>query len=355
MLLTKLQNLANRLGPAEDASKRTGVEAPLLRSLAAGSLEGWTTAMVERLARTAGLDPAVVWGPEPIPEVPTIRFLRGQWPDFNDADVPVLMAALEQGCALRSLARVLERPLRFDDAARVGVRGKAFEHGYRLAATVRKAVGNMVQPIHVEDLAVDLQVQVVHRPLKTVRLEAVTLMSAGGVAVVVNARPKRRQVLVRRAIAHELSHALFDPRRDDLSLVLEHPLDVVTDDSPEEQRARAFAAELLVPFAGLNVELGASARTSNLDVAADWVSRLAAHFRAPSELVANHLVNRGFVDDALRERLIDSVRGEEAVPAESPRDGLQEAVLEAIGRDLISAMRGRELLGRSVYDDDLAS
>jgi Zn-dependent peptidase ImmA (M78 family) len=359
-MIDKVQVLIRRLASAglPDASRKTAIDEAILQEGMAGSFERWTTAMVERLARAAGLDPAVVWAPGPLPEVPTARFLRGTWPDFNDADVPVLMAALEEASSLRAIAvDVLNVRRHFTDDDRAAVTGKPFEHGYRLAALVRSRLKIPTQPIRdIHELAAGLlHVHVVYRPLKTLRLHAVTLMSPDGAAAVVNTRTEGRDVMHRRTIAHELAHALFDPYEGNLFTVVDDELDEDIDGSPMECRARAFAAELLVPKAGLTESLGVPARTRMLDVAAEQVRTVAARFWAPPELVAYHLINRKYVDRSLKGRLIEAVRGTEPLVNDPYKDWLRVRTTEALEAELISSNRAKELLRLSVYDRDLVA
>ena len=359
-MLDKVRALIQRLAAEglPHAARAADIELALLEEGHAGAFHRWTTSMVERLAQAAGLDPAVVWAPGPLPEAPTLRFLRGAWPDFHAADLPALMSALEQAAALRALAvDVLKAPRLFSDADRVEVAGKPHDQGYLLAQRVRSRLQIPSQPIHgLHALAGrELHVHVVHLPLETTRLQAVTLMSSEGAAAILNTRAEGRPLMHRRTLAHELAHALFDPLDGGLATVLDGSLDAGPDGSPVERRARAFAAELLVPQAGLDGCLGVPAQTRSLPVAVEWVRTVAGAFLAPPELVANHLVNRRYVDKAIREPLIAAVAGFDPPVDDPAQDWLQRRAREALDAELISASRARALLGRSVYDHDLVA
>ncbi|MGK4004474.1 ImmA/IrrE family metallo-endopeptidase [Sorangium sp. So ce1036] len=52
-------------------------------------------------------------------------------------------------------------------------------------------------------------------------------------------------------LAHELGHILFDPPQGEIHLVVDQEDDVGKGVRHVEQRARAFAAELLMPAEGL--------------------------------------------------------------------------------------------------------
>jgi Zn-dependent peptidase ImmA (M78 family) len=359
-MVEKVQELIRRLavGGLPQAAHKSGLDQGLLEEALTGSFDRWTTAMVEKVAHAAGLDPAVVWSSAPLPEVPTVGFLRGAWPDFNEADVPVLHQALNEAASLRALAvDVLGNPLLFKDADRVPVAEPAFANGYRLAQLVRERLNNrsgLIPDIHRVAAGV-LHVHVLYRPLLTLRLHAVSISSREGSAVVVNSRIEQRGLMLRRTIAHELSHALFDPYAGNLATALDDDLDGNIDGSPVERRARAFAAELLVPEAGLREVLGVPGRTRQLDVGVESVRTVSAAFWAPPELVAYHLVNRRYVDPSLRDRLVESVRGVDPSVDDPHEDWLETRVAEAVEAELISANRAKEILGLSVYDRDLVA
>ncbi len=359
-MVKTVQALVERaaVGGLAAAARKSGIPEALLRQAQSGSFEGWTTTMVERLARAAGIDPTAVWSGAPLPEVPTIAFLRGAWPDFSDADMPVLMEALEDAASLRALGvDVLKHPRLLDDGDRVAVSGRAHDHGYTLAALVRAQIGNPAQPLnnihHVASAL--LHVHVVYRPLHTARLHAVTLMSSEGAAVVVNTKVESRAMMLRRTIAHELSHALFDPHEGNLFTVVGDDLGGEQEGAPVERRARAFAAELLVPKAGLLRLFGQADATRTPVLAEERVRQAVEEFRAPPELVALHLVNHGFVDRALKSWLVESVRGIHVDVSDPPENWLHIRTQEAVDTELISPGRAREILGLSVYDHDLVA
>ena len=94
---------------------------------------------------------------------------------------------------------------------------------------------------------------------------------------------------------------LFDPSSGGLHIVL----DGLTDrkDQAAEQRARAFAAELLLPLEGLVVAHGKPSQERAIGPACDLVARVRSQFGTPHDIAANHLCNQGFIDRSLREWL----------------------------------------------------
>lgn len=79
-------------------------------------------------------------------------------------------------------------------------------------------------------------------------------------------------------------------------------LDLESDRSTHanEQRARGFAAELLLPRAGLNKLLGLPRGVREQQTAVEMVVAAMDHFGASWQITANHLCNHGFVDRSLR-------------------------------------------------------
>jgi Zn-dependent peptidase ImmA (M78 family) len=120
----------------------------------------------------------------------------------------------------------------------------------------------------------------------------------------------------RVSICHELCHILFDEPRGGV-------VDVTLDDDspregqekpPIEQRAGAFAAELLIPLHGLRKLVGEEGHQTDTPSRADHlVDEVRRHFRTPAEIAVNHLYNYGYVAkvSAFREDLIARAKGRE--------------------------------------------
>lgn len=125
--------------------------------------------------------------------------------------------------------------------------------GYELAARVRYTLGLDESPIpSMRDLAEEtLRVPVVQTRLDE-RIAGATVDFGTRRAVVLNTTGMNSQAMVRRStLAHELCHILFDPAtnldtlRVDEYEKLDRRADTLAD--PVEQRANAFAVELLAP------------------------------------------------------------------------------------------------------------
>lgn len=129
----------------------------------------------------------------------------------------------------------------------------AWRAGFALAANVREALSLGMDPIpSLRDVCERrLRIPVIQAELGD-DIAGATVDTEGCRAVVLNLAGRNREVFVRRAtLAHEMGHILFDPpqRLDDLRVDpyddLERTFDEIVD--PVEQRANAFAVELLAP------------------------------------------------------------------------------------------------------------
>jgi Zn-dependent peptidase ImmA (M78 family) len=125
--------------------------------------------------------------------------------------------------------------------------------------------------------------------------------------------------------------------------------------APEEQRANAFAAELLIPLLGLKRLFGPPPTKAEVSYAAAFtrVQRAREEFKTPKEVAVNHLCWRGYIDQTLHDALIGAVYPhiDRAPERYGRRAVLERRVILASRRDLITSMRARELLGLSVWDD----
>lgn len=133
-------------------------------------------------------------------------------------------------------------------------RPPTYRVGYELADVFRRNTGRSNNPIESmrELVETDLAIPVVQAPLGERIAGATVQAESGRRAIVLNINGKNSDARVRRTtIAHELCHLLFDPNpqlqdlRVDEYAELEERDDVRTD--PVEQRANAFAVQLLVP------------------------------------------------------------------------------------------------------------
>ena len=335
-----LQEATSLQGSRASVARKTGISTQRLAALTTGDVSGWTTSMVESLTRAAQRDPAAVWALKEAPARLELSFLRGLWADFHPDDLPILHRILEQAATLRALQQILSVP----SAARPephAVIGPPFEDGYRAAQTLRAALQLPDAPLpNLHRLVPErLGVLIAHRHLRSARLNAAALFSTSAEAIVINNPVESSYLLHRRSIAHELSHILLDLHRHTVNAVLEGS----ADREPEEQRARAFAAELLLPLAGLQQLLGAPRKRIQVPAAVSLTKRAAQHFSAPTELVTNHLANRGYIAKSIRARVISETRWTDVRTPEQ-RISVWPAYLEAATRDLlISPGRAAEL------------
>lgn len=183
--------------------------------------------------------------------------------------------------------------------------------GHRLARRVRAQLDLGMEPLG--DLGALLSgrlgVHVVVEPKLPARLGACAAR-APGVAVVVLAgsagHPPLRADLMRVMLAHELCHILFDAGDPTaLALSVDSRSERQTGGGRgdlHESRARGFAAELLLPGAGVHALLGAPAQVEAA-AARPLVRRARAHFGASWALTVNHLHNLGYLSALAREEL----------------------------------------------------
>lgn len=350
MLEQNIRTLIERTQlPLPQLANQVQIPLELLHAARQGSLQGWTTSMVERLAMASCVDPAAVWSDEPLDAVPALHFLRGLLHDFHPDDLVPFEQALERGSSLRAMTELLGHDVGWAAFRTEAPRAPWWKHGYQLAQQVRDELGCQETPFDDLDalLGERLSVYVAYRPLRTARLFAATLNTPSARAVVVNNRLCTEPLVVRRTLAHELCHALFDSVRG--SAILEIDTDDPLDADPKEQRAGAFAAELLVPRAGVERQLGVPTGTRDLDTALHYVDEVSRVFLAPKQLVVHHLVNHRWIDPSMKERVLAQrrsiVRPGEPTRRPGPAvDWLERRVEEAVRAELITSGRATELL-----------
>ncbi|HEX7602925.1 MAG TPA: ImmA/IrrE family metallo-endopeptidase, partial [Polyangiaceae bacterium] len=256
---------------------------------------------------------------------------------------------LDQGRALLALndrlgvVRGLRRTTRcvFRDAPGESAR-KAAHDGYAFAREARRLLDQPTEPL--ADLGVlleerfEIAVLVVSLGPK---LTAVTVRDdTDAAAIVLTAddpdRAKNPQ-LARVCLAHELCHILHDPSDGGLHLAIDTAME---DESPphgrNEQRAGAFAAELLLPSLGLRELLGEPDNTSSLSTGRELVSRARIHFGSPWQIAAHHLHNHGYLAESTRDQLLvpgaqAATTGEVTTRLPAP-DAVSVALLDRVTR-----------------------
>ena len=297
----------------EELAQRSGVEIGLLSALEAGR-EGISTTQLDDVALALSLDAGeLLAGREVERPLPSVFLRHEPVQDFDDRDAGAFDDALDQGRALTSLGRLLgEPPLALESG--VFSQREAASHqsdapaqdGYAAAREVRCWLGDPAAPLGDVRRLIEERfgIAVVVRALASSRVTAAGIR-AGVQGVIVlgegDALRARNPLLARVYLAHELCHVLFDPSPGGLHIVIDAVVDRKS--AAAEQRARAFAAELLLPLAGLTTLLGSTRDVADPATARDLVTRARSHFGTPHELAANHLVNQRFIRLQIREWL----------------------------------------------------
>lgn len=217
----------------------------------------------ETVARVLGLDERMLsYRAEPAGNngvAVRMRSLHDEKPSLGGSTVAALTEAawvamtqmrLEAALALPQPERTFENEPFYGSAAH-----PAYRVGYELADSFRVALGLDEAPVvSMRDLLERrLRIAVIQAELGD-RIAGATIASGDRRAIVVNLSGRNRNVFARRStLAHELCHILFDPReqlrdlRVDEYEELDRRADQVRD--PVEQRANAFAVQLLAPQA----------------------------------------------------------------------------------------------------------
>lgn len=313
----------------EALAEQAAVDAKLLESVERGE-KLVSTAKLDRIAATLGLDAFELYRGVDVPRGLTVMPRHASRPDFRERDLRPLRQALERATTLGAMSALGgRRPISFAPEA---PGADAAQAGYHCARLVRVALQNLKSPLGRLDslLPERFHVPVLWASLETPGLLAVTVRSraSGAAAIVLNApdvpsADPQATLVERVSICHELSHVLFDsPRDGDIDVVLDDPPKEGQDRSPIEQRAGAFAAELLIPLFGLKEEFGEPREIDTDARADDMVDRVRGHFRTPAEIAVNHLYNHGYVArvPAFREHLIERAHTRSVAVAVSPHD-----------------------------------
>lgn len=217
----------------------------------------------ERAARVLGLDERLISyrsAPDGNRGVAVrLRDLRDEKPALSGSVVATLAQAAWVAMTQIRLESALSLPgdrTEIDVDPFYGGHGyPAYKVGYDLADKLRTRLGLGDDPISsMRDLVErELHIPVIQTDLGR-RIAGATVESGGRRAIVVNLAGRNQSAFVRRStVAHELCHLLFDPHgwlrdlRVDEYDELEQREDQVTD--PVEQRANAFAVQLLAPQA----------------------------------------------------------------------------------------------------------
>lgn len=307
----------------EDLALTTSLDPLLLGAIERGE-ELPSTAKLDRLAAALGLDAFALYEGRQVEHSLLVLPRHAARPDFRDEDLAVLRRALERGTALREVSAILgQAPTTFEPRA---PGAEPAQDGYHWARRVRAALGNVAKPL--DDvpnlLAEKFHVPVLRVPLATTGLMAAAVRSsasrAGAVVLNTNVTGGPAQgtyqawLVDRVSVSHELCHILLDEPKEAFDVFLDDPPREGHDKSAIEQRAGAFAAELLIPLHGLRELFGDEDRQVATPAAADkMVDEVRSYFRTPAELAVNHLYNYRYVAQvqAFREQLVERARARE--------------------------------------------
>jgi Zn-dependent peptidase ImmA (M78 family) len=245
--------------PIKTVASRTGLTPNVVEALEESSRR--PIREYERVARVLGLDERAI-SFRPMPEgnervAVRLRSLADDRPSLSPSTVANLAEAawvamtqirLEEHLGLGS------PEISFKPSSDYGYRGRpAYRAGYELADEVREALSLGDAPIpSMRELAEEtLRIPVIQARLND-SIAGATIESASRRAIVLNLEGMNADAMVRRStVAHELCHLLFDPSQqlDDLRVDEYSELDQRADErtDPVEQRANAFAVQLLAP------------------------------------------------------------------------------------------------------------
>lgn len=309
----------------EELASGTGLGRELLDAVERGETLP-STAKLDRIAASLGLDAFALYEGRAVSRGLVVLPRSAQRADFRAEDLPILRRAHERAMALRDVSALL------GGIERIGFERRAPGHspasdGYDLARRLRRALGNQSGPLlELPRLAAEsLEMLVVDAQLATRSLFAATVRSPNNsvAAIIINTaveggppRGTRQAWLVERvSIAHELCHALFDETSGlGVDVLLDEEPRAGHARSPVEQRAGAFAAELLIPLHGLRERFGDGTQIDTQTRAGELVDEVRRDFSTPAEVTVNHLYNHGYVArvQGFREDLIVSARARDA-------------------------------------------
>jgi hypothetical protein len=288
-----------------------GVDSQVVEAIEAGQ-PGITTTQLEKIAIALQLDPIALRAGEirarPQPSV----FLRhrGLQQDFTTADAPVLDIALEHARARNALALLVADDPGIFPAHKLEPRGVAGDatnaaarQGYLLARELRRTIGNEADALaDLRELAESTcGITVLVRRLSTIGSSAFAVKADDAAAIVLAPITYSREPAARVWIAHELCHIVFDPETGGVHVIVDFDDDRHVQQA--ERRARTFAAELLLPEAGLRKLVGPPAGVTGEAGARSLVAMARDAFGSTWQVAANHLCNLGFISLTLRDWL----------------------------------------------------
>ncbi len=307
----------------EDVASKSFLDAALLSAIERGQ-QLVSTAKLDRLASTLGLDAFALYRGREVEQGLLVLPRHAARPDFRHDDLSVLRHALDRATALLEVSALLGKKSLTRQFKPEVPGAEPARDGYHCARLVRKALNLFAEPL--DDLhallAETFDIPVVVAPLATGTLQAAAVRSSisQAVAIVLNSSFKdgpvrgtdQARLVDRVSICHELCHVLFDePKGGTVDVMLDDAPRDGQEKPPIEQRAGAFAAEMLIPLHGLKRLLGEEGSQVDTLLRADqMVDEVRERFRTPAEIAVNHLYNHGYVAKvaAFREALIEGAK-----------------------------------------------
>lgn len=307
--------------------------------------------VVGALLRAFGVDEDEFLGERVITQAedgPAVFLFSGAHEDFDLDDLAPLVAALTEGrehvgsgYGRTGMATRLDFVPATPDR---GERHAPARHGYRLAQHFRDrlGLGNSPAPDLCELVETRLGVVVRVNELQSPRVAACAVLDKdrAGAAIVLDDSDAPREgnpVLARVYLAHEICHLLFDPTSAG-------QIRVSLDDSAIrghgdlfEKRARAFAAELLLPEQGI-VDFAAEHGppiAEDESRARTFVANVCEHFGTSWDIAAYHLYNHGFYSRDIMDALLAAKGG-------GPKTRPWRTALPAAGTSMVEAARRKD-------------
>lgn len=263
----------------------------------------------------------------------SLFFFRGTHTVIESEDLPafsmglgwarIWAASVHSADAQARRRAILPRPIVAEHPA------SAAKQGYVLARRIRVLCGSATEPI--DDVCALIErefgITITAADFESRGLRGATALAKhrAAAAIIIRTPAPNRGIHARVTAAHELCHALFDDHRaQGITLTLDHQRHRDGDDL-SESRAKAFAAEFLVPLSGLMKLIGPPVPIERL-VRGQEVLRLCCdHFGSPPTLTTYHLFNHGYLTGVVCDRLLDRAEEHYAhlvpVDAETPPVG----------------------------------
>lgn len=337
------------------ASLAREAELPL-SALEEAEAGGYSAEVIEGLSRYYQLDADFLIGEDSLQNDATssVFCYRGDATTFVRDDLLVINRVAQRARiyvgATAEGKEGLRRRRRFEPQPVAGEQTNTeWRQGYRLARHVRAALGLDTRPV--DDLGAlivrELGVLIATEGLTDRNYQACAMLDRerSAAAILLSDAPLRddQSTLRQRVfLAHELCHLLFDVTHDE-AITISADADIEQKSKVGvERRARAFAAELLIPRDGLVERLG-EPRLRRGDQTVALVEDVRRVFGVPWQTAVNHLKNMGYLDYDTRIRLVEEQahRGTApewpaqtfglAEPARAAGDGVEERAEAAWG------------------------